>query len=173
MKTSYLWCQLKWFIVNYIDIIVLLFLLWGAYRGFSKGLIIEVATLLGLVFGVYVAIKYSSYTEDILVDFLNISSRYISYIALAVTFVLVAIVVYIIGKLLTKLIDIISLGLINKLLGTILGVAKYFVVVCVLLMIVDALNIKFQFLSEETQQKSLLFYPFLNFTQKIYNSIRF
>lgn len=87
MKTSYLWCQLKWFIVNYIDIIVLLFLLWGAYRGFSKGLIIEVATLLGLVFGVYVAIKYSSYTEDILVDFLNISSRYISYIALAVTFV--------------------------------------------------------------------------------------
>ncbi len=173
MKTSYLWCQLKWFIVNYIDIIVLLFLLWGAYRGFSKGLIIEVATLLGLVFGVYVAIKYSSYTEDILVDFLNISSRYISYIALAVTFVLVAIVVYIIGKLLTKLIDIISLGLINKLLGTILGVAKYFVVVCVLLMIIDALNIKFQFLSEETQQKSLLFYPFLNFAQKIYNSIRF
>ena len=173
MKTSYLWCQLKWFIVNYIDIIVLLFLLWGAYRGFSKGLIIEVSTLLGLVFGVYVAIKYSSYTEDILVDFLNISSRYISYIALAVTFVLVAIVVYIIGKLLTKLIDIISLGLINKLLGTILGVAKYFVVVCVLLMIVDALNIKFQFLSEETQQKSLLFYPFLNFAQKIYNSIRF
>lgn len=173
MKTSYLWCQLKWFIVNYIDIIVLLFLLWGAYRGFSKGLIIEVATLLGLVFGVYVAIKYSSYTEDILVDFLNISSRYISYIALAVTFVLVAIVVYIIGKLLTKLIDIISLGLINKLLGTILGVAKYFVVVCVLLMVIDALNIKFQFLSEETQQKSLLFYPFLNFAQKIYNSIRF
>lgn len=140
---------------------------------FQKGLFIEVATLLGLVFGVYVAIKYSSYTEDILVDFLNISSRYISYIALAVTFVLVAIVVYIIGKLLTKLIDIISLGLINKLLGTILGVAKYFVVVCVLLMIVDALNIKFQFLSEETQQKSLLFYPFLNFAQKIYNSIRF
>ncbi|MEI3155916.1 MAG: CvpA family protein [Odoribacter sp.] len=145
----------------------------GSLRGFSKGLIIEVATLLGLVFGVYVAIKYSSYTEDILVDFLNISSRYISYIALAVTFVLVAIVVYIIGKLLTKLIDIISLGLINKLLGTILGVAKYFVVVCVLLMIIDALNIKFQFLSEETQQKSLLFYPFLNFAQKIYNSIRF
>lgn len=159
--------------MNYIDIIILLFLLWGAYRGFSKGLIIEVATLLGLVFGVYVAIKYSSYTEDILVDFLNISSRYISYIALAVTFVLVAIVVYIIGKLLTQLIDIISLGLINKLLGTILGVAKYFVVVCVLLMIVDALNIKFQFLSEETQQKSLLFYPFLNFAQKIYNFIRF
>lgn len=159
--------------MNYIDITILLFLLFGAYRGFSKGLIVEVATLAGLVLGVYLAISYSSYTEDILRDFLNISSRYISYIALAVTFIIVAVAVYIVGKLLTKLVDIISLGLVNKLLGTILGVAKYFVIVCVLLLIVDALNEKFQFISEETKQKSLLFYPFLNFAQKMYNSIRF
>ena len=159
--------------MNYIDIIILLFLLFGAYRGFSKGLIIEIATLVGLVLGVWLAISYSSYTEGILRDFLNISSRYISYIALAITFIVVAVAVYIIGKLLTKLIDIISLGLVNKLLGTILGVAKYLVIVCVLLLIADALNEKFQFLSEETRQKSLLFYPFLNFAQKMYNSIRF
>lgn len=159
--------------MSYIDIIILIFLAYGAFRGFSRGLIIEVATLMGLVLGVYVAIKYSPYTEGILRDFLNISSQYISYIALAVTFIVVAIAVYILGKLLTKLIDIISLGLVNKLLGTLLGMAKYFVIVCVLLMIVDALNEKFQFISEETQQKSLLFQPFLNFAQKMYNIIRF
>lgn len=159
--------------MNYIDIIILLFLLFGAYRGFSKGFIFEVATLVGLVLGIYIAIKYSSYTEGILTDFLNITSRYISYIALAVTFIIVAVLVYIIGKLLTKLIDVISLGLVNKVLGAVLGMAKYFVMVCILLMITDALNEKFQFLSEETQQKSLLFYPFLNFAQKMYNFIRF
>lgn len=131
------------------------------------------ATLLGLVLGVYFSIRYSPYTEGVLRDFLNISSRYISYIALAVTFVVVAVVVYILGKLLTKVIDIIALGLVNKLLGTILGIVKYFIVVCVLLLITDVLNEKFHFLSEETAQKSLLFYPFLNFAQKIYNSIRF
>lgn len=159
--------------MNYIDIIILIFLLYGAFRGFSRGLIIEVATLLGLVLGVYFSIRYSPYTEGVLRDFLNISSRYISYIALAVTFVVVAVVVYILGKLLTKVIDIIALGLVNKLLGTILGIVKYFIVVCVLLLITDVLNEKFHFLSEETAQKSLLFYPFLNFAQKIYNSIRF
>lgn len=161
------------FVVNYIDIIILLFLLYGAFRGFSKGLVIEIATLAGMVLGVYMAIKYSSYTEGILRDFLNVSSRYISYIALAITFIVVAVVVYIIGKLLTKIIDIISLGLVNKLLGTVLGIAKYFVIVCVLLMIMDALNEKFQFLSEEVRQKSLLLNPFLDFAQKMYNSIRF
>ena len=39
--------------MNYIDIVILLFLLYGAFRGFSKGLIIEVATLAGLILGVY------------------------------------------------------------------------------------------------------------------------
>jgi membrane protein required for colicin V production len=159
--------------VSYIDIIILLFLLYGAYRGFSRGLIVEVATLAGLVLGVYMAVRYSSYTENFLRDFLNFSSRYISYVALAVTFILVVILVYIVGKLLTKLVDIISLGLVNKLLGTALGVAKYFLIVCVLLLVTDALNEKFQFISEETRQKSLLFYPFLNFAQEMYNAIRF
>ncbi len=79
--------------MSYIDIIILLFLLYGAYRGFSRGLIVEVATLAGLVLGVYMAVRYSSYTENFLRDFLNFSSRYISYVALAVTFILVVILV--------------------------------------------------------------------------------
>ena len=154
--------------MNYIDIVILLFLLYGAFRGFSKGLIIEVATLAGLILGVF-----SPFTEGILKDFLNITSRYLSYIALAVTFLLVVIAVYLLGKMLTRLVDIISLGLVNKLLGTLLGIAKYFIMVCVLLMIVDALNDKFHFISEETRENSLLFDPFLNFAQQMYNTIRF
>ena len=54
-----------------------------------------------------------------------------------------------------------------------LGIVKYFIIVCVLLLIVDALNEKFQFISEETRQKSLLFGPFLNFATQIYNAIRY
>ena len=159
--------------MNYIDIVILLFLLYGAFRGFSKGLIIEVATLAGLILGVFIAIRYSPFTEGILKDFLNITSRYLSYIALAVTFLLVVIAVYLLGKMLTRLFDIISLGLVNKLLGTLLGIAKYFIMVCVLLMIVDALNDKFHFISEETRENSLLFDHFLNFAQQMYNTIRF
>ena len=147
--------------MNYIDIVILLFLLYGAFRGFSKGLIIEVATLAGLILGVFIAIRYSPFTEGILKDFLNITSRYLSYIALAVTFLLVVIAVYLLGKMLTRLVDIISLGLVNKLLGTLLGIAKYFIMVCVL------------FISEETRENSLLFDPFLNFAQQMYNTIRF
>ena len=94
--------------MNYIDIILLLPLLYGAYRGFSRGLIIEVATLLGLLLGVYIAIKFSGYTEDFLRDFLNLSSESLSYVALGVTFLIVVVAISLLGKMLTKLIDIIS-----------------------------------------------------------------
>ena len=158
--------------MSYIDIILLLFLLYGAYKGFREGFIIEVATLLGLFLGVYVSIKYSSYTEDILTVFFNLSTKYISYIALAITFIVVIVAVYVLGKILTKFVDILSLGLINKMLGTVLGVVKYFVIVGVLLLIVDALNSKFQFLSEETLSNSQLYTPFLSLAKEIYNYIQ-
>ena len=129
--------------MNYIDIILLLPLLYGAYRGFSRGLIIEVATLLGLLLGVYIAIKFSGYTEDFLRDFLNLSSESLSYVALGVTFLIVVVAISLLGKMLTKLIDIISLGMVNKLLGTVLGIAKYFVFLCIALFIIEALDGKF------------------------------
>lgn len=160
-------------VVNYIDILLLLPLLYGAYKGFSKGLIIEIATLLGLILGIYIAIKFSGYTENILRDFLDISSQYLSYIALSITFLIVVIAIYLLGKMLTHLVDVLSLGLFNKLLGTVLGIAKSFIVVCVILWIVDALDDKFQFIDKEMKESSLFFNPFLNFAQQMYDRIRF
>lgn len=159
--------------MNYLDILLLLPLLYGAYKGFSRGFVIEVATLLGLILGVYVAIKFSDYTENILRDFLDISSKYLSYIALSVTFLLVVVAIYLLGKMLTKLVDIVSLGLVNKLLGTVLGIAKSFVIQCIILLIADALDDKFQFMNKEVKENSLFYNPFLNFAQQMYNMIRF
>ena len=159
--------------MNYLDILLLLPLLYGAYKGFSRGFVIEVATLLGLILGVYVAIKFSDYTENILRDFLDISSKYLSYIALSVTFLLVVVAIYLFVKMLTKLVDIVSLGLVNKLLGTVLGIAKSFVILCIILLIADALDDKFQFMNKEVKENSLFYNPFLNFAQQMYNMIRF
>lgn len=160
-------------VMNYIDIIILLFLIYGAARGFFKGLVIEVFTLLGLVLGVFLAMKYSVYAEGILHDFLNISSPYLHPVGLGVTFLLVAIATYLLGKMLTKLVDVIALGLPNKLLGMLFGVLKYFVLVCFLLMLTDSLNSTFGFLKAETIENSVFYRPFLNFATSIYENIRY
>ncbi len=160
-------------VMNYIDIIILLFLIYGAVRGFFKGLIIEVFTLLGLVLGVFLAMRYSFYAENILRDFLNVSEPYLRPVGLGVTFLLVVIVTYLLGKMLTKLVDVIALGMPNKLLGMLFGLLKYFVLICFVLMITDSLNETFGFLKVETQENSIFYRPFLNFATSMYNKIRF
>lgn len=159
--------------VNIIDIILLLPLLYGASKGFLKGFVVEAATLAGLLLGVIVAIRYSAITEDFLRDFLNITSKYLSYIALGVTFLVVVMLICVLGKVLTKIVDMMSLGLVNKVLGAISGMLKYFIILCVALLIVDALDDKFHFISKGIKNSSLFYNPFLTFARKIYGMIRF
>ena len=158
--------------MNYIDIAILVLIVLGAIRGFIRGLIIEVTTLLGLAAGIYASMKYAYLIEGVLKDFMDISPEYSSYVALSITFILVVVFVFVLGKLLTKLIDIILLGLVNKLLGAVMGAIKVAMILCVLIMIINTLNEKFLFIGEETLEKSILFYPFLNFAEKIYHLIR-
>ena len=121
--------------VNYIDVIILLPLVYGAYKGFSQGLIVEMSTLFALVLGVFISLRYAVNVEGFLKDFVALPESYAYYIAFAVTFLLVIIVMHLLGKLLTKLIDMVSLGLFNKLFGIVLGVLKAAIVVCVGLII--------------------------------------
>ena len=158
--------------MSYIDVIIVLFLLYGAVRGFFKGLVIEVATLLGLVLGLYLAMKYSIYTENVLRDFLNLSEGYLHPVGWGITFLVVAIVVYLLGKMLTSLVAVVSLGLVNKIAGLLLGMTKYFVILCILLMIVNSLDNTFGLISAETKEKSIFYRPFLNFASTIYHQIR-
>ena len=156
--------------VNYIDVIILLPLVYGAYKGFSLGLIVEMS-LFALVLGVFISLRYAVNVEGFLKDFVALPESYAYYIAFAVTFLLVIIVMHLLGKLLTKLIDMVSLGLFNKLFGIVLGVLKAAIVVCVVLFIVNALDVRYDFISAKTKSDSLLYKPFVNFANGVYESV--
>ena len=46
--------------MNYLDFIIAIPLVWGAYKGFQRGFIFEIAMIIGLVLGLYLAFKMSS-----------------------------------------------------------------------------------------------------------------
>ena len=46
--------------MNYLDIIIIIPLIWGAYKGFRKGFIIEIASLIALILGIWGGINFSS-----------------------------------------------------------------------------------------------------------------
>ena len=100
--------------INLLDLILLIPLLLFAFQGYKKGIIIEVATLLALVLGIYAALFFSDYTANLLTGSFNISKEYLNIIAFIVTFIGVLILVLLLGKLLEKVVNLLLLGFINK-----------------------------------------------------------
>ena len=68
---------------SYLDLIILIPILFGLYKGFTKGLILSLATLLGLLLGIYGGVKFSHITSRYLFEQFEID---IPLVAFSVTF---------------------------------------------------------------------------------------
>ena len=109
--------------MNYVDIILVVPLLWGAYKGFKKGLVIELISLIALALGIWGAVHFSDFASNLLSD--SIDQKYLSLTAFMVTFITIVVLVYFIGKLMEKVVDIVQLKFVNKLLGACFGLLKF------------------------------------------------
>jgi membrane protein required for colicin V production len=142
---------------NYFDLTILVPLLFGMYKGFTKGLILSVATLVGLVLGVWAGVKFSHITSEVLFEKFQLD---IPLLAFAVTFLAVLIGMYFLGKLLSKFIDILALGLFNKIGGAIFSACKTILILAVVLLFFENVNSNFNLVDTAILDDSI-FYPFL------------
>jgi len=145
--------------MNYIDLILFLPFIYGVYRGFTKGLIYEAATLAALILGVYGAFKFSNFTTDFIVNNFGATGENLPWISFAITFVLIVIVVHLIAKVLTTVLKAVALGFINQFLGIIFSIFKIAFILSVVLVIFDPITKNSNVVSEESKSKSLLYYP--------------
>ncbi len=159
--------------MNYIDLILLIFLLWSAYRGFRNGLIIEVASLAALILGIFGAIKFSYMTSDFLVEKFEMTTQYLPLISFAITFVIIVVVVHLLAKALDKLVKAVALGFINRILGVLFGVIKTAFILSIILVILNTIDRKTHFLPEEKIEESLLYNPISAFAPIIFHDLNF
>jgi membrane protein required for colicin V production len=157
--------------LNFLDIIIFIVLLWGAWKGFSNGFIISVASFLALMLGIWGAIKFSDYSAAFLTNHFTITSKYLKIISFAVTFLIIIILVHLIARLIDKLISAVALGPVNKLLGTIFGILKYGFIVSVFLIILNNIDHKIHFIPDSFKNDSILFNPMTNISLRIYPSL--
>ncbi|HAW51200.1 MAG TPA: colicin V production protein [Flavobacteriales bacterium] len=157
--------------MNYLDIIIAIPLLWGAYNGFRKGLIIEVASLIALVAGIYGAIEFSYYISDILAQYVDWSARIMQMASFCLTFLMIVIVVHLIARGIQKIAKLAALGGLNRFLGVVFGILKYLVIVSVLVYLTNSVNNRYRFIKSETLEKSLLFDPLVSLTRGIYPNV--
>lgn len=140
-----------------IDIVLGALILFGLIRGFSKGLFVEVASLVALIAGVYGAIHFSNFAANFLIEKVDWELKYINIVAFAITFVVIVVVIGMAGKALTKIANFAALGLINRLLGAVFGALKIAVILSVVLIVFDKFNKTIPFADEDDLESSVLY----------------
>jgi|SRR5690554_690820 len=145
--------------MNFLDLILASILLYGLVKGLWKGFFVELASLISLLLGVYLAIKFSGFTAHFIRDKFSSDSDYLEIIAFAITFVMVVIGIILLAKVFTKIADFASLGWINRLLGGIFGLVKMIFILSIILHFFQKINATGIFLSEEKLNESVLYNP--------------
>lgn len=146
-----------------LDIIILIVFVLGAILGFAKGFVKQLATLLGLVIGLLAAKALYAGLAEKISPMLNDSMTAAQLIAFVGIWIAVPLVFTLLASLLTKALEIISLGWLNRFLGAGLGALKYLLLVSVLICVVEFIDSDNKLLSKTTKQESVLYYPVKEF----------
>jgi membrane protein required for colicin V production len=143
--------------MNFLDIIFILIIFLFAIQGFRKGLIYEVASLAGLILGIYASFHFSGDLEGYLTEYLNIPEKYSTITAFILIFIVVIIILHFIGKIIENIIDVIALGFLNKLAGSVFGIVKGIVLLSLAFLIID--HFDKELISKENKEESFLYKP--------------
>ncbi|MCG8893679.1 CvpA family protein [Tenacibaculum finnmarkense] len=157
--------------MNIFDIIIAALLLFGFVRGILKGLFVEVASLVALIAGVYGAMHFSYFISDWLASSVSWDEKYISLTAFAGTFIVIIIVISLLGKVLTKVADFASLGILNKILGGVFGALKIGLILSVAFIFFGKMNDTIPFVTKENLAESILYSPVKKIAPMIFPSI--
>ena len=148
--------------MNYLDIIIAIILLLFGFKGFRKGLIIEVVTLVAFAVGIYGAMHFSDFTAEHLQDFMEINPKYLNTIAFVLTFVLLVIGVNLLGRWVTSLVKAMNLNFWNKLGGGVFGLAKGLLLCSTFVLVLN--NMQWLGVIKEEVRKESLLYPYVEKT---------
>lgn len=142
--------------MNYLDIIIAIVLIIFAIGGFRNGIIREAFSLVAFIGGIYGAMRLSDYVGKWLGQLINVSPEWMSVISFIMVFIALALIINWLGGLLSNLIASLNLGFIDSLGGIIFGIAKGFLLIGVLILLLDFFGMK-DVLNKETCEKSKLY----------------
>jgi len=149
--------------MNYLDLIFGGLLIYGLVKGFIKGFIIEVSSLIALIFGFVGSLLF--------IDNFNNWLRYIfgennippKWILFIIIFAIIIYLTSLIAKYLTKLIKIAFLGGINRFFGAIFGILKMLLILSALVLIIDQFSFIFKLMDQNVIEDSLIYKPIKEF----------
>jgi membrane protein required for colicin V production len=155
-------------LMNILDLIFLIPLLFALYRGFKKGLIHMVASLLALILGIVGAMKLRPLFASLLDSVFTIKPEHMNVIAFAVAFVCIVLLINLAAFLVEKVIKAVALNFVNRLLGMGFGLLVTAFVISMILWPINQVNAERQIIKPKNIEGSLLYKPLSAFAPAVF-----
>ncbi len=136
-----------------LDIILVILLLLAVIKGYQRGLIVGLFSLVAVIIGLAAAMKLSTAVARYIGDAVKVSDEWLPVISFAVVFIGVVLLIRWGANAIEKVVEVAMLGWLNKLGGILLYAAIYITVYSVLLFYAEQLGI----LKPETIEKSVTY----------------
>ena len=140
-----------------LDIILLVCFIPGIIRGISKGFLEQALALAGIVVSVWAAFHFSGLVATWIQPYLDFSETTLNVIAFALILVAISLLVLLIAKLLTKVVELAMLGWVDKLLGLVLAIAVNALVIGIFIVLFETVNQKFTLVQPEVLDGSVVY----------------
>lgn len=154
-----------------LDIILLLILLFAAWRGYKNGFVKSFATLAALALGIWGAAKLSAIFAQWVEPTVGKSNHYLPIVSFIVVFIIIVILVLLFARLMSSMMNDGGMGTANKIAGIVINVAKYALSLSIVLVIIDRLNNRLNFMEPMLTHDSVLWSPFLSMARWFYSNL--
>ena len=146
-----------------IDIIILIALGAGVIIGVMKGFIRQLASILGLIVGLLAAKALYTSLAVKLCPTVTDSMTVAQILAFVIIWIAVPLIFTLVASVLTKAMEAVSLGWLNRLLGSGIGALKYLLLVSLVVCVIQFIDTDSQLISQTKKEESLLYYPMERF----------
>jgi len=145
--------------MTFFDLLIGGLLAYALFKGIQNGLFAELASLVSLVIGIYIAVKFSAIMASLISSIVHWNPYTIKTVAFVLTFIVVVVGIYMLSKFFTGLADFAYLGWINKVGGGVFRVLKAILIISIFLTVFEKINYHNFLAKKETLDKSLFFNP--------------
>ena len=146
--------------LNWLDILILVPLLVGLVRGLMRGFVSEVIGLAVVILGVLGSRMFAPPFSAWLLKQFAWKAEVCDIVAYILVFLAIGIVLSMIGALLSKLLKAIHLGWLNRLLGSVVGLAKLAIVVLLAVFVMERTNRQFHWMDKSEVVQTSKVYPY-------------
>ena len=143
--------------MNFLDALIIAPLLFGAWKGFQKGFIFEVAMIIGLILGVYLGFKFSGFVYEMLNKIISDEGHLLHYVSFFIVFGVILLIFIFYARLMETVLKIASLNLFNKIAGAVFGLLKFALAISVIFWLLKPLQEKVNIIPEKARNESMLY----------------